>query len=236
MNLGEIRQIVRDQVDQDDTDLPNSRLDGYIREGYERMIQLETRWPFFEKQWQQAVTATSPSFVMPSDVSEILAVVYPSTGTPSSTVRLRFIEHRDGEDLYGVTPLNGDSLYWSRIANTVYLWPPPQTTTTFILRGYRKPTDWMADGETAVVDADDRLHWPIVNYALSLVYAQQEDEVLEADYMQRFREGVSLARAAVMRPWREETLILGGRVSPRRRFNGDNLAFISTDDVDGGSP
>ena len=56
-------------------------------------------------------------------------------------------------------------------------------------------------GASAEVDADIRLHLPIVWYACSLGYAQQEDEVLEATYMNRYHEAVQIAHDSVMRPW-----------------------------------
>ena len=48
MNLEGIRLAVRTQLDLDETDLPDLLLDLYVQEGYDRMIDMEARWPFFE--------------------------------------------------------------------------------------------------------------------------------------------------------------------------------------------
>jgi len=227
MNLSEIRQAVRDQVEQDETDLPNDRLDGYIREGYERVIQMETRWPFFEQLWTASVAAEQVSFAIPSDAAIIVAIVTPDC-------RLRFVETRDGEDWFGFEPTSGTVYQWSKLGTSIYLWPPPQSAVDMTLRGFRRPIDWIAAGAGTEVDADERLHWPIVNYALSRVYMQQEDDILSAIYLNDFREGVALARQAVMRPWRDETLVLGGRVSVPQLPDYGRLALVV--DVDAGGP
>lgn len=228
MNRDAMRQAVRDQVEQDESDLPNSRLDGYIREGYERVIQLETRWPFFEKLWTLPVSAATASVTVPSDVAIVVAITVP-------TGRLKWLEHRDGEDWYGFTSVTpGTICHWSKLGTSIYLWPAPSTDVSLTVRGFRRPTDWITSGAEA--DADERLHWPIVNYALSRVYMQQEDEVLSSQYIADFREGVMVAHRAVMRPWREETLILGGRHQRTQFSPAGNLALITPNDVDGGSP
>lgn len=211
MNLGELRQAVRDQVDQDETDLPNTRLDGYIREGYERIIQMEDRWPFFEQTWTQAILAQQETFTLPVTAAVITAI-------RSEHERFYLIDHRDGEDFFNFDPSPGRTCYWSRVGNTAFLWPPTDTGITLVLRGFRLPTDWIAGGAGSEVDADERLHWPIVNYALSRVYIQQEDEVLSAQYLNDFREGAALAHEAVMRPWMNESLVLGGGRLRRRLY------------------
>ena len=76
--------------------------------------------------------------------------------------------------------------------------------------GFRKPSDWIAGGASSDVDADERLHLPIAWYACSVGYAQQEDEVLEVTYQNRFRESVSIVQAAIMRPWTGGPKILNG--------------------------
>ena len=68
--------------------------------------------------------------------------------------------------------------------------------------GFRTPADWIAQGASGEVDADVRLHLPIVWYACSLGYAQQEDEVLGADLPEPVPGvGSAIARDVVMRVW-----------------------------------
>ena len=228
INLGDIRKAVRDRVELDETDLPNDILDPFIQEGFDRVIQLETRWPFYEKVWTFPMAAEAVSFALPSDVAELAAI-------RTANNRLTKIQHRDGEDYYGFDSAAGEPCHWSKVGSDIYVWPPPSAEAQIVLRGWRLPLDWIASGAGTVVDADTRLHRPIVNYALSVVYAQQEDEVLSGQYLGMFEQGAALARQAVMRPWKEETLTLGdGRLRWYKRFIGDGL--IITPEVEGGGP
>jgi len=231
VNLGDIRKAVRDRVELDDTDLPNDILDPFIQEGYDRVIQLETRWPFFETLWTLPMAATDTLFTLPPEVADLASI-------RTATNRLVKVQFRDGEDFYSFAPTTGEPCHWAKLGRDIYVWPPPSATATMTLRGWRYPTDWIAAGATAAVDADERLHRPIVNFALSVVYAQQEDEVLSGVYLSMFERGAGLARDAVMRAWTDETLILGqGRLhrDQSRQFVG-NLALITPGDVDGGGP
>jgi hypothetical protein len=73
--------------------------------------------------------------------------------------------------------------------------------TTMRAQGFRMGADWVAAGAGSECDADPQLHIPICWYAASLGYAQQEDEVLEQTYLNRFKESSALARDAIMRGW-----------------------------------
>ena len=82
----------------------------------------------------------------------------------------------------------------------------------YILRGYRKPLNWIGDGTNpaAVVDADERLHQLLVHYAIALAYAQQEDDVLEDVYMKRWQNNLNTHRHAIMQPSYSRPLVLSG--------------------------
>lgn len=195
MNLQEIRDMVRTQVDLDDTDLPNPLLDQYVRDGYQRIVNLETRWPFFEYLWPLSVTTTI-SVPLPSTVLELDSVLDQS-GYP-----LQRVDRRWAEGMFNlVQPPTGTPRFWFRLGASLYLLPVPSADQQVGLYGWRRPTDWVAQGASGVVDADDRLHLPIVWYCCSAAYAQQEDEVLEQTYMNRFKESAAIARDSVMRPW-----------------------------------
>ena len=60
MNLQELRDYVRTQLDVDEEELPNPLLDAYFSEGFERTIALEVRWPFYETRWDVAYLPEVP--------------------------------------------------------------------------------------------------------------------------------------------------------------------------------
>ncbi len=45
MSLTDVRLMVRNISDLDTTDLPNSVLDDFVKEAFQRIIVLERRWP-----------------------------------------------------------------------------------------------------------------------------------------------------------------------------------------------
>jgi hypothetical protein len=95
---------------------------------------------------------------------------------------------------------NGTPGYWTRLNRSLRLLPSPGTTSTILATGYRMGADWIGDGASGGCDCDRRLHIPICWYACSLGYAQQEDEVLESTYLNRFKESSAQARDIIMRP------------------------------------
>lgn len=236
MNLGDLRFAVRTQLDLDETDLPNALLDLYLQEGFDRIVALENRWPSYEATW--AVTSDANGLIlMPADALEIDTVIGPYGP-------LKPITQREADSYFGQAVATGaQPLYFTRSATGIQVWPMQTTALAGLLRGYRRPGDWRAGGAGAAVDADSRLHYPIVHYACSLAMAQQEDEVLEVTYLNRFRESVSIAREAVMRPWAGEPMILNGNQSlgyrrePRLHIDLPNTIIEEFDGtVEGGTP
>lgn len=217
MNLSELRDAVRTQLDIDEDDLANSTLDMYIREGYNRTIQLERRWPFFESSW--SVTSSGASIAVPSTLAGIASVV-----DTDENIRLVQIGSELAEDKFYGEVGNGFPQYFSWWGSTITLYPTPNENRDYTIRGWRKPTDWVTSGAATEVDADERLHLPLFHYACSLAYAQLEDTELENTYMRRWAATAEQAHEDIMRPQHHEPLVFNGgtRVNARRvRFVWD---------------
>ena len=217
MNLSELRDAVRTQLDIDEDDLSNTTLDMYIREGYNRTIQLERRWPFFESTF--SVTSSSGVIAVPSTVSGIASLV-----DDVENIRLVQIGSELAEDKFYGEVGNGFPTYFSWWGSTITLYPTPDTNRAYTIRGWRKPIDWVASGAATEVDADERLHLPLFHYACSLAYAQLEDVELENAYMRRWAATAEQAHDDIMRPQHHEPLVYNGgtRVTANRvRFVWD---------------
>jgi hypothetical protein len=189
-----MRDLVRTQLDLDDTDLPDPLLDAYLQEGYDRVLELEQRWPFFEMRWTLDVPANGET-TMPDD-SWFIEMLVDAKGRilPRIPARLSVMSYPPGNTA------NGTPMCWTRINWVVVVTPPPGSEMVMTVLGYRMGSDWIGiDGASGECDCDRRLHIPICWYAASAAYAQQEDEVLEATYMNRFKEGAAVARDAIMR-------------------------------------
>lgn len=214
-----MRVFVRTQLDLDETDLPNTLLDVYLQDGYDRVINLETQWPFFEVLWTLPVPVGSAGVPLPVDAREVVSIIGPSG-------RVSRVDARHAENSWwGVGTSTGTPIVWTQVGQLLYFYPPPSAATTYQARGYRRPIDWVTQGASAEADADDRLHIPITYYACSVAYAQQEDEVLEATYMNRFRESVTVAHDAVMRAWSGAPKIVNGYAGFARATRPPQLVF-----------
>lgn len=211
MNLADIRAKVRTVVDMDTVDLPNDLLDMYVRDGYDRMMSIERRWPFLQKSATLVTVAGQREYPISSigtgDLSDIISIL------DSTTVgmRLTLVSHDDAEATWGgANPQQSRPMHYSVWEQKLNIWPTPNDAYTLLIRGYRKPADWSAN-TTTQVDADPRLHQALVYYAIAQVYQLQEDIELSAFYRTSFDENVRLVAADIMKPSSSRPMILSGQ-------------------------
>lgn len=225
MNLLQLREYIRVQLDMDEEELPNALLDSYLSEAYARTVSMENRWPFFEAYFEVAQTPDSGAVVLPQEcnVSQIATVIDMANGN-----RLTQIGNEYAEDNFNATNnSSGSATYYSIWGNMIHLWPriTPSLEVQLFIRGYRNPVDWISQGATGEVDADPRLHILLAHYAIALCYAQQEDEVLEDVYMKRWQASFAAARNGICAPRHHRPLVfnsglgVGSRPSPELTWN-----------------
>jgi len=206
VNLQSLRDYIRMQLDMDIEELPDPMLDAYLAEAYTRMISMENAWPFLEKRWS-AARIGDPDVVLPPDCDPngLYSVIDGNSG-----MRLVQVSNEQAEDNFTHIATTTVPVYYTIWGNLLRMWPDPGNDRDLRLRGYRYPSNWMAEGAGAEVDADPRLHILLAHYAIALSYAQQEDEVLEDTYMKRFMSGFSAAHAAICNPRHHRPLIYAG--------------------------
>lgn len=210
MNLTEIRETVRAHMDlPDEDDLATSLIDTYVREGFDRTMAFEERWPFFETTWEVSNAGGDPHIALPTDAEQFGVMTLREVGS----YRLSEIPHDYADEMFTATAQTGRPNYYSAWGGNLYLWPVPSTERNYSLRGYRKPTDWVSGGAAAEADGDERLHTLFVWYACSLGYAQQEDEVLEATYMARWQQGLSNLHKKIMAPYHGRPAVMSKGLS-----------------------
>ena len=213
--IAELRAKVRSQTEQTSGELADATIDSFLQEAFNRTIAAETQWPFFEETWTLTQTAGNAYAALPlsgsdQECSEIMSIV----DTDNSRYRLRMLDHETAEDDFsGSTPTGGYAMEYSVWKNVVYFWPAVTFTVDrdYQLRGYRYPTDWLAGASTTEPDCDSRLHLPLAHYATALSYAKQEDETLEATYMDRWQRDVEIIRKVIMDPMQHRPLVFGPR-------------------------
>lgn len=212
MNLTELRSLVRAQTQTTQGDLPDPTVDAFLQQGFERTINGETQWPFYETSWDITLDPNTSTITIPGDVNQagIMALYDVANNFRLTQVANEFAaDHFLGPQV-GSTWAFMYSLWGNEIQ--VYPWNRETTYTKhYRLRGYRRPLNWLTPAQEP--DCDARLHVAISHYAVALAYAQQEDEQLEAVYMERWQRDAEAARRAIMEPRHQRPLVFAGSIS-----------------------
>lgn len=219
--LLELRTNVHLQMDIDADDISDALINDYIREGFDRTMAAEYRWPSFETTWAATLPASSTSFTMPSTPSEPAFIE--SLIEDVSGQRLKQVGQSAAEEVYSEATGTGlDADLFSVWGDTVTVWPQQSNagSVAYTIRGYRKPVWSGADGTE--LEGDARLHLPIFHYAVSLAYAQFEDPELETQYLRRWSNGIEAVRKDAMRPQHHRPLVLNSGLAGLKRDAGRN--------------
>lgn len=217
MNLADVRTTVRDISDLDTTDLPNSLLDTFVKEAFQRIVALERRWPFFQETYtMNTVIGQRPySIAGIGDIREIISIVE----TTASGNRFTEIAYDDAEDIWlGNTDVAGRPYFWAVWDAQIHLYPKPDEVYPLTIRGYRNPTYTWLTNTALEIDLDGWFHILLAYYALARVYQRQEDGEMAAMYQRSFEEGVAMARKDLMKSRSHRPFVLsGGRKYPTMR-------------------
>lgn len=216
----ELIAFVRDITDLDEVDLPTSLIRSYMRDGFNRIVNLERRWPFYETKYSLNTVANQRDYVISSigsgDLREVTSVLDNST----SGNRLAIISEDEAEAVWhGSFDVPTRPLFYSEWGETIRLYPKPDTVYPLTVRGYRKPSYTWFTNTSLEPDCDYRFHDAIAYYAVSQAYRRQEDNEMMSSYKQSFDEAVSIARREIMRPSSHRPMIFNrGSVRPSEKY------------------
>jgi hypothetical protein len=172
-------------------------------------MAFSNEWPRNETIWTIAKVPGTLALTLPADVNipGILSVIEPTRG-----YKLVSIVHENAENTFGTITGQGERapMYYSVFGGQLYLWPLPgdQQHVDLVLRGYRQPV-W-DDAASTVPDLDPRLHVTLAYFAMSLVHAQQEDEVMEGVYLARWQRDLTQQLRTIMQPVGNKPLVMHG--------------------------
>lgn len=212
MNLDELRTMVHTQTQTTIADLPDPVIDAYLQQGFERTINGETQWPFYETTWDVTLDPGTSLITLPGDVNPagIIALYDVTNNFRLTQVASEFAADHFAGPQVGTTW----AFMYSLWGDTIQVYPWNQETVyakQYRLRGYRRPIVWLNPANEP--DCDSRLHYAITHYAVALAYAQQEDEQLETVYMDRWQRDAEAARRAIMEPRHQRPLVYAGSIS-----------------------
>ena len=219
-SVNDLRAFVYQVTDVDEADLPASLIHLYMQDGFNRIVNLERRWPFYETTYTLNTVASQRDYAISSigsgDLREVISILDNST----SGNRLAIISLDEAEAVWhGSFDVPTRPLFFAEWAETIKLYPKPDTVYPLIIRGYRKPSYAWVTNTALAPDLDYRFHQPLAYYAISQAYKRQEDNEMSAVYQRSFDEAVALARAEVMRPPSHRPMIMSrGTVYPNSKY------------------
>ena len=217
ITLTQLRTQVRNMVDLDETDLPDSVVDQFAREGFQRIYSLERRWPYLQETYSFNTVANQREYTIATigDIREIISVVDTST----SGARLTLIPYDNAEEIWlGNTDVPSRPYFFSFWDKKLQLWAKPDAIYPITVRAYRNPLyTWLSDANLTI-DLDEWFHALLPYFVIARVYQRQEDSDLSAMYMRSFEEGVGLARRDLMKASSAQPVIMSaGRQYPTMR-------------------
>lgn len=220
MTAVELRSAVRQIVDLDTDDLPDTLLNLYIRDGYYRILDLEKRWAFLETSFDFSTVPNVRSYLISGFTVEPIDDVVSIVDNTRTGYRLDMVGYDMAEQTYsGAYDTTGEPMFYAVWHDRIHIYPKPNNQRVLTCRGYREPNDWITSDGT--VDAPASLHFPLVYYACSRIFQQLEDAGMASIYKQSFDEGVALARKKLMQPTSHGQLIMAhGQTRNRPTMQG----------------
>lgn len=185
MSLAEIRSFIREHLDSDDEELPNSLIDRFIYNGSNKLEQNSRTWDFRAVEYSFSATTDQRDYDLdsysgltsPAPLADVVAI-------QGESYELKPADHRKMRVLYTPNASTGSPRYFSKWGRTLYLWPTPSSALDYTVIGYRQPLDWIADNTSP--DFPDDLHELIAWWALNRAYVFLDDPELADFYRSEF--------------------------------------------------
>jgi hypothetical protein len=216
----EIRNLVWEIMDLEDVDLPGSLVVQFIKDGFDRIINLERRWPFYETTYTLNTVAGQRDYAISSIGTGNLREVVSILDNSSAGNRLNIVSLDEAEAVWhGSFDVPTRPLLYAEWGEVIKLYPRPDTIYPLTIRGYRKPSYTWATDLTQSPDCDERFHTALAYYAISQAYRRQEDNEMAQMYKQSYEEAVGLAKQDIMRPPSHRPMIMSrGNVKPNSKY------------------
>jgi hypothetical protein len=214
ITLTTLRSQVREMADLDETDLSDSIIDQFAREGFQRIYALERRWPILQETYTFNTVANQREYTISTigDIREIISVVDTST----QGARLSLIDYNDAEQIWlGNLDTPSRPYFYSFWDKKLLLWAKPDIVYPMTVRAFRNPVYTWLTNVNEDIDLDEFFHAILPYFVLARVYQRQEDSDLANMHMKSFEEGVAFARRDLMKASSAQPVVMsGGRQYP----------------------
>lgn len=227
LTLAQMRDFVGELADldigfDDNDDISQDLVNGFIKEGFQKIVALSQRYPYYQSTYgfttiidQRSYTSFGQTIPVESplptktmsDIQQIIAVIN-NTNAGNSLV---YIDQARAESIWvGSQDNPGIPAYFSIWGNQLNLWPKPDQLYQMTIRGYRIPSlNWFSDENTAI-DISPQMQLPLINYVMGRIFQFQEDPEMANEYMRSFERAVAIIQGQLTAPSSNRQLIMSG--------------------------
>jgi hypothetical protein len=190
MTLPDLRGFVRDHLDLDPTELPDSLLDRFIADGFNRIDNYSRVWTFRAVEYTLSTVAGAQAYnvanrATPPRVDSIAKPLQQVVDVRGPRFGLVPRDHRQMRSAFRTTNAQqSEPRYFTMFGENVYLWPTPNAVYALTVTGYRLPDDWMAS--SLAPDLPEEFHELVGWWALNRAYGHQDDPEMANFYRQEF--------------------------------------------------
>lgn len=233
LTLAQMRTFVGELSDLDigfdeNDDISTDLVNGFIKEGFQKVVALSTRWPYYQTTYafstvtdqrsystitQQLPPAIGSSNISIPNISQITALINngPSSGNNGQGNALVYIDQARAESIWvGSQDQPEIPAYFSIWANQINLWPKPDQVYLMTVRGFRKPSlEWFSD-QNLPIDISPELQLPMINYVMARIFQFQEDPEMSNEYMRSFERAIAIIQGNLTAPSSNRQLIMSG--------------------------
>ena len=229
LTLAQMRTFVGELSDLDigvdaNDDISTDLVNGFIKEGFQKVVALSVRWPYYQTTYSLAVaqdirpyssfTQTQPTVIgsNPKSITDILQIISVVNSDPAYAGNsLIYLDQARCESIWvGTSDQQGQPAYYSIWADQLNIWPLPDNNYTFTIRAFRNPSiAWLSD-ENAAIDISPQLQLPLINYVMARIFQFQEDNEMANAYMRNFEQGIAVLQNNLTAPNSNRQLIMSG--------------------------
>ena len=176
MNLGEIRQYVREMLESDNEEFSDFIIDAWVREGWLEVHRFAD-WPFLDTTWTLSTAVPAIDFAQIRDTEGNMPQTIRSVRTQYGELswlapdQIQSVLSGRNGNVY-----NGEPRWFGvRGGRTLLIAPAQSDVTNFVIQGYRARRDWFTNGDASVPDVPEDLQVALQYYALARAYARLDD-------------------------------------------------------------
>lgn len=225
MTLQDMRDFVRDALDTDSTDLGDDLLDRYILDGSNRVESYSDHWSFRAVDYTFTTIAGTQAYDIRSD-GRVVGITLPlldvvDVRSPNWSLKPR--DHQKmRKTLRSSTPSTANPTAFTEWADSLYLWPIPDSAIDISITGYRQGLDWVSDNPTSP-DFPAEFHEIIAWWALNRGHAREGDPQMADFYRSEFADALKSRSDAWVAGVNAQPLVMGESVGASDLYTRNGL-------------